>query len=62
MQEKEPSCVPGQLAAPWPGLLLQPQVEEGVSPGKRGDQKEEKPINHQPVPPSLLSTHQGAFP
>lgn len=39
-----------------------PDAEEGVSPGKQGDQKEKKSIHHRPVPPSLLSMHQGAFP
>lgn len=55
-------AAPGQLGAPQPGLPLQPPgVEEGVSPGKQGHQKEKKLINHQPGPPSLLSMHQGAF-
>lgn len=39
-----------------------PGAEEGVSPGKQGDQKEKKSIHHRPAPPSLLSMHQGAFP
>ena len=37
----------GQLEAPLPDLWLQPPgVEEGASPGKQGDQKEEELINH----------------
>lgn len=69
MQEKEASCslglpnpaAPGQpdlsIHPPklWPSLPLQPPpgVEEGVSPGKQGDQREEERLNHQHVLPSL---------